>query len=334
MYKRTTQKELSFSGEKLTRGRHKVHPYPAMLHPLLVDFLIKKYAKKDDVVFDPFCGSGVTLVQSSVNGHSSVGFDINPLALMIAKTKTGKYDEKKLKEEYEDFKMAILKTKKSDVPEIKNIEYWYSKNVIDDLGKVRAVLKSKKYKYQDFFTTCFAYVCRKQSLTRNGEFKRYRVKEEKIKDFQNKVFEVLFQHIENMIGIFSVSDLPKLESKPMLANSEVKIAPKIAYDLVITSPPYGDSRTTVAYGEYSSFGSEWTDDLNTFGGNQYKVDKESVGKIGVINKELNEHKVLTNTLKKIGSVDEKRANEVLHFFNGYYNVVRNVVQNLNKKGRV
>ena len=99
MYKRTTQKELSFSGEKLTRGRHKVHPYPAMLHPLLVDFLIKKYAKKDDVVFDPFCGSGVTLVQSSVNGHSSVGFDINPLALMIAKTKTGKYDEKKLKED-------------------------------------------------------------------------------------------------------------------------------------------------------------------------------------------------------------------------------------------
>jgi len=97
MYKRTPQKELSFAGEKLTRGRHKIHPYPAMLHPLLVDFLIKKYVEKDDVVFDPFCGSGVTLLQASVNGHKSIGFDINPLALLIAKVKTQKYDVKDLK---------------------------------------------------------------------------------------------------------------------------------------------------------------------------------------------------------------------------------------------
>jgi site-specific DNA-methyltransferase (cytosine-N4-specific) len=56
MYKRTQQKELSFAGENLMRGRHKIHPYPAMLHPLLVDFLLEKYANKGDVVFDPFCG--------------------------------------------------------------------------------------------------------------------------------------------------------------------------------------------------------------------------------------------------------------------------------------
>lgn len=334
MYKRTTQKELSFSGEKLTRGRHKIHPYPAMLHPLLVDYLIHKYAKKDDVIFDPFCGSGVTLLQSAVNGHSSVGFDINPLALLIAKTKTGKYDSKKLKEEFEDFKKSVLKSKKINVPNIKNIEYWYSKEVINDLGKIRAVLIDKKYKYQDFFVTCFAFICRKQSFTRNGEFKRYRVEEDKVKTFENKVFEKLFEHIEAMIDIVSKSDIPKKDSRPTLANSEIKIAPQITYDLVITSPPYGDSRTTVAYGEYSSFGSEWTDDLNSFGGNSYRVDKESVGKVGVLNKELEKHKTLIDTLKKIGKVDKKRADDVLYFFNGYYNVVRNVVNNLNKKGKV
>ena len=334
MYKRTTQKELSFSGEKLTRGRHKIHPYPAMLHPLLVDYLIQRYAKKDDVIFDPFCGSGVTLLQSAVNGYSSIGFDINPLALLIAKTKTAKYDHKKLKEEFDDFKKSVLKSKKPNIPDIKNIEYWYAKDVINDLGKIRAVLISKKYKYQDFFVTCFAFVCRKQSLTRNGEFKRYRVKEDKVKTFENKVFEKLFEHIETMIEIVSKSDIPKRDSRPTLANSEIKIAPQLKYDLVITSPPYGDSRTTVAYGEYSSFGSEWTDDLNSFGGNSYKVDKESVGKVGVLNEELKNHKVLTEIIKKIENVDKKRADDVLYFFNGYYNVVKNVVNNLNKKGKV
>ncbi len=334
MYKRTTQKELSFSGEKLTRGRHKIHPYPAMLHPLLVDYLIKKYAKKDDIIFDPFCGSGVTLVQSATSGHSSIGFDINSLALLIAKVKTSKYDIAKLKEEYNDFKKSILKTKKVDVPEIKNIDYWYAKEVITDLGKIRSVLKKSNYKYQDFFVINFAYICRKQSLTRNGEFKRYRVKEEKIKTFENKVLEKLFEHIESMIEIFSKSDIPQKDSRPMLANSEISISPKIEYNLVITSPPYGDSRTTVAYGEYSSFGSEWTDDLNSYGGNDYKVDKESVGKVGVLNTELTKHKLLTETLNKISKIDKKRADEVRYFYNGYYNVVRNVVKNLSKKGRV
>lgn len=334
MYKRTSQKELSFAGEKLTRERHKLHPYPAMLHPLLVDYLLKKYAKKGNIIFDPFCGSGVTLLQSSINGYSSIGFDINPLALLIAKAKTTKYDIKKLREEFEDFKKSILKNKKSDIPTIKNMDYWYSKKVAEDLGKIRAVLKSKKYKYQDFFVTNFAYICRKQSLTRNGEFKRYRVKEEKVMTFENKVFEKIFEHIEAMIDIFSKSDIPKNESCPILANSEKKISSKIGYDLVITSPPYGDSRTTVAYGEYSSFGSEWTDDLNSYGGNNYRVDKESIGKVGVLNTEITKHKALADTLKKIEKIDEKRAKDVLYFYNGYYNAIINVVKNLNKNGRV
>ncbi|MCK9319573.1 DNA methyltransferase [Methanoculleus sp.] len=334
MYKKTIQKELSFAGEKLTRERHKIHPYPAMLHPLLVNYLIKKYAKDNDTIFDPFCGSGVTLLQSALNNHSSIGFDINPLSLLIAKVKSDKYDIKKLKEEFDDFKKSILKNKKTDIPEIKNIDYWYTKEVIEDLGKVRFILKNKKYKYNDFFIITFAYICRNQSLTRNGEFKRFRVKAEKIKDFPNNVFEKLFEHIENTIDIFSNSEKPKKSARPILSNSEQPISPEIKYDLVITSPPYGDSKTTVAYGEYSSFGSEWIDDLNVYGGNNYKVDNESIGKVGILNEEIKKCDLLTDILKKIENIDKKRAKEVLHFYNGYYNVIRNVIKNLNNNGRV
>ena len=84
----SVQDDLTFAGERLTRGRHRIHPYPAMLHPLLVDYLLEKYAKNNDLVLDPFCGSGVTLLQSSFKGYESIGFDINPLALQIARTKT------------------------------------------------------------------------------------------------------------------------------------------------------------------------------------------------------------------------------------------------------
>jgi len=334
MYKRTTHKKLSFAGERLTRGRHKIHPYPAMLHPLLVDFLIDKYANKNDVIFDPFCGSGVTLLQSGVKGYKSFGFDINPLALLIARSKTQKYNIKKLNEEFIELKKYIQKNKKIDVPTIKNIDYWYTEDVTEDLGRIRYVLKNSTYKYNEFFITSFAFVCRNQSLTRNGEFKRYRIKAEKIKSTENAVLTKFFKHTEGMIKEFEISDVPKQSSNPMLANSENTIDKNLKYNLVITSPPYGDSRTTVAYGEYSSFGSEWTDDLHIFGNTNYRVDKESLGKAGLLNEEINKHKVLVNILNKIKKEDSKRADDVLNFFNGYYNVIRNVVENLEKKGRV
>lgn len=334
MYKKTKIEKLSFAGEKLTRERHKIHPYPAMLHPLLVDFLIQKYAKKGDIIFDPFCGSGVALLQSNINGYKSIGFDVNPLALLIAKVKTQKYDIKILSNEFECFKKEILKSNKVDIPDIKNMDYWYSKDVIRDLGRIRAVLKNKKYKYKNFFTVAFAFICRNQSFTRNGEFKRYRIKEEKIKFIENKVIEKLFRHIEEMIYTISISKESKKDSYPVLVNSENKIPTEISYNLVITSPPYGDSRTTVAYGEYSSFGNEWIGDINIIGNIKYKIDKECIGKKGQLNEELKQFKVLMNIIKKIERKDPKRANEVLQFYNGYYNVIKNVTKNLKNKGVV
>lgn len=334
MFERTIKNHLTFAGNPLLRGRHKIHKYPAMLHPLLVDFLIDEYAKDDDIIFDPFCGSGVTLLQSSIKNHESFGFDINPLSLLIAKVKITKFDIKKLNNDFNDFKKYLKSEKKVDIPEIHNIDYWYTEEVKNDLGKIRFILKNQQFTYKDFFVVCFAFICRDQSLTRKGEFKRYRIKKEKIENTKNQVLEKVIKHIETTINIFEKEDLPLKKAKPILANSEEKIDKKLSYDLVITSPPYGDSRTTVAYGEYSSFGLEWTNDLNSFGEINYKVDKESVGKIGEINDEINDNQILIDTIKKIEKTNEKRSKNVMYFFNGYYNILKNVVNNLNKNGRV
>ena len=232
-YTRTEQKELSFHGEQLLRGRHRVHPYPAMLHPLLVNFLIDMYAKKRDVIFDPFCGSGVTLLQSGINGHESVGFDINPMALLIARAKTQTYKKKKLLEEFEDLKETICQNASSlfsgdqiDIPQIKNRDYWYSKSVIDDLGRIRFVLKNNSYEYRDFFMVNFAFICRAQSLTRKGEFKRYRIDKGKIARTKNEVFTRFFSHIQEMIEVFLHTDIPQKRSRSIFANSEDKIPQK------------------------------------------------------------------------------------------------------------
>ena len=340
-YTRTEEKALSFRGEQLLRGRHRIHPYPAMLHPLLVNFLIDVYGREGDVVFDPFCGSGVTLLQAAINGYESIGFDINPLAVLIARAKTTTYRNEKLIEEFNDLKDSVHRNTlplfgddRRDIPPIKNREHWYSKSVANDLGSIRYVLKNKPYQYQDFFLTSFAFVCRNQSFTRNGEFKRYKMREEIIAKTKNEALPKFFSHVQEMIDIFSREDIPKKNCKPMLVNSENRIPAEIKYDLVVTSPPYGDSRTTVAYGQYTSFGSEWVNGLNGNNDGGYKVDSECLGKQGRLNEELSKHEILTNTLERIRRADRRRSKDVLYFFNGYYNAIRNIAQNLNEGGRV
>lgn len=334
-YPRTLKNSLSFSGEPLLQGRNRIHPYPAMLHPLLVGFLIDKYARKEDVIFDPFCGSGVTCLQAVIKGHKSIGFDINPMALLIAKAKTKSYNSNLLNQEFDRLMSSIRKIDKVDIPSIKNIDYWYSDGVISDLGKIRYSLKNGLYMYKDFFVATFAFICRNQSLTRNGEFKRYRIEERKIKEAKNEVISRFFSHTKEMIEVFVEQDTPKNKSQILLANSEEKMRKDMYYNLVITSPPYGDSRTTVAYGQYTSFGSEWTEGINPYAQCQmYNVDKEGLGKSRPLNEELKDQQLLTSILDEIGALDSRRAKDVLHFFNGYYNAIRNVSRKLRDKGRV
>ena len=65
-----------------------IHPYPAMFHFMVVRRLLLEFSKEGDIVLDPFMGSGVCAVECLVNGRNFVGYDINPLALLIAKVRT------------------------------------------------------------------------------------------------------------------------------------------------------------------------------------------------------------------------------------------------------
>ena len=70
---------------------HPFHTYPARLHPasakVLVEF-IGEGAQRTQPLVDPFCGSGTVLVEARANGLRSIGVDLNPLAVLVARAKT------------------------------------------------------------------------------------------------------------------------------------------------------------------------------------------------------------------------------------------------------
>lgn len=84
-----------------TKHVHRLHPYKGKFIPQLVEYFLndktdefKKevYFKKGDILLDPFCGSGTTLVQANEMSIHAVGIDISAFNSLISNTKIQRVD--------------------------------------------------------------------------------------------------------------------------------------------------------------------------------------------------------------------------------------------------
>ena len=71
-----------------TYATHGIHRYSGKFIPQIADNAIKLLTEKDDVVLDLYAGSGTTLLESAIHKRRSIGIDLSPLAVLIAKVKT------------------------------------------------------------------------------------------------------------------------------------------------------------------------------------------------------------------------------------------------------
>jgi len=75
-----------------TKHVHRLHPYMGKFIPQLVEIFLRKFEPK--LVYDPFCGSGTTLVEANSLGIDSIGADISAFNVLLSRVKTYKYDPK------------------------------------------------------------------------------------------------------------------------------------------------------------------------------------------------------------------------------------------------
>ena len=83
--------------ERDKRGKHK-NVYHGNFIPQVPNELIKRYTNKNDLVFEPFMGSGTTLFECENLNRKYIGFDINPV--MIDYVETAMQDDTKYNDYY------------------------------------------------------------------------------------------------------------------------------------------------------------------------------------------------------------------------------------------
>ena len=300
---------------------HCFHTYPAMMIPQIARKLLKEYGIEGGWLLDPYCGTGTSLVEASLFGMHSVGCDINPLVRLIATTKSTPVCLSALDETLNRLNKNLfeIECRGSDVPDapipdILNLMYWFSEEVIRSLANLRAVISDVKDKaLQNFILVAFSETVREVSYTRNGEFKLYRMPKNKLKDFKPDVLGIFSKKLRrNRHGLESYLEKRKnVKTSVSIANTvegELPMPlPPGGYDMVITSPPYGDSQTTVAYGQFSRLAAEWIGLPNA-----RQVDKLAMG--GLRSKETLTDSPVSSAVEKIRWVDEKRAEEVSAFY--------------------
>lgn len=306
-----------YSGEFTKTHTHGLHSYPAMMIPPVARRLIISHSNEGDTLLDPFCGSGSVLVEAKLNKRNSWGVDINPLAILVARVKTRPIAPDILRKELQIVleKVRQLRDDSVDLPDFPNLHFWFKESVISGLAKLlKAINSVEQADVREFFQVVFSEVTRLSSNTRSHEFKLYRYAPKKLETWEPNPIG-LFEHkaAANIVAMekFWRDDNNGHWARPILSDiRKISEIPPNSIDIVVTSPPYGDSRTTVAYGQYTRLSSQWLGLIEN-----RNLDRESLGGIPT---ETLEHSLPSPTLDRsillIAGKDEQRAREVLSFY--------------------
>jgi site-specific DNA-methyltransferase (cytosine-N4-specific) len=322
--------DWTFTGSATRELTHCYHDYPARMIPQIAGKLLDTFASGTVRLFDPYCGSGTALVEGLIRGVDVIGTDLNPLALLIAQAKTSTPDTLQVDKQLSKFDEFILRPNRmntvtlTEIPGISRLDFWFKPMVIEKLSKLKSFIDEiEDTSVRLFFQVAFSETVRESSNTRNEEFKLYRYEAERLEKFNPNVFGIMLSKLRrNRSGLQNfLSVINKAKHKPTAKiydfNTVVgipsdKIAPS-SVDIVVTSPPYGDSHTTVAYGQYSRLPAAWLGLSEP-----EKIDRRLMG--GKVNKKMPSLPcdTLNEALMSIKKSDEKRALEVATFYSDLF----------------
>lgn len=230
--------------EELLGKMDRIHPYPAKYTIDLANEYIRKYSKPGDLVYDPFVGSGTTLLSASVLKRRSVGTDINHIAILISKFKVLHLNDNDLAvlRSYIDlfensYEEGCNTVKLFEYP---SINHWFCDSAISALSYIKETIKQLNNEKQELF--CNLVMSSIINTVSNQESDtRYAAKERNDLTI-DKVANIYIKKFKSILSVFTEYNITDrlIDAKAYLLDSKLcgELLGENSVDLILTSPPY------------------------------------------------------------------------------------------------
>lgn len=343
--------EWSFRKREKLRYTHEIHRYPATFIPEVVSKIIETYSKQGETVLDIFSGSGTTLLESMILGRKSIGIELNPLACLISKVKTTPINQKEILKNLKKIKENYFQKKYQNIV-FENIEYWFNPEISIYISSLLGSINEiENEDIKDFSKISLSNILRNISYCKHSGFKMHRDRKKLSLNLEkNDLFDIFEEsYIKNSYLLDNLNNeniSPSL--KPKIINGDsTKFRKDIPLvDLIVTSPPYGDSSTTVAYGQFSRLSSQFLNleslsgapiarlDNDLLGGKKSEINIEEFIKNSQTLKniyELFDLRSKTSSSKKEQKRINSRLNDIITFYYDLFLCIRNSILYLKKE---
>ncbi len=341
--------ELEKSNKRL--AMHSFHRYYGKLIPAIPSTFIKLFTNKNDVVYDPFTGSGTTGVEALVHERNFIGTEVNPLSYKISLAKTSKLDDQilyslnnKLIEKINNNKIQI---KDEEIPYVINRDHWFKSYVQYDLMKIiKAMINmfneielDNKSLYINFYETIISSIIRNVSNADNmhvfpGISKRMRELEKLGKNNIN-VLHSFYNAIQKKSKYYQIYNNNTNNASIFCQDSTESINSEWynKADLIVTNPPYISS---VRYIETLKLELYWLEYIKNQS-DYNKLSKKMIGNDRLIKEEYEtinytKYDEINKIIKQMSMLDKKSAKIIEKFFTDMEKIIQNMYKIL-KNGK-
>ena len=322
--------------------------------------IIKQSTPNINTLLDPYVGAGTTITAAMRCGLNATGQDINPLAVLVSKAKTdfGWSNEALLKA----FDIVVCSAKADrdnsiDV-EFPNMSKWFQHNVSIELSKLRRAIKQQPQKVvRRVLWVALAETIRLTSNDRTSTYKLHARPVDEIEERHVSPFNV-FETISRNYVLDLIEFKRILEVDNLIVNEQYSGQISITlsdtvqkiknssnnFDLIVTSPPYGDNLTTITYGQHAYLPLQWIDisdiDENIdrdFLRTTQEIDRRSIGGKLPSKNEINalvrnlgsQSKNLQKTFTLLESMPFDRLAKVVGFYRDFTNSLERILNSVN-----